>query len=58
MYTYYFTIDENETGFHIYGKPYWYLGKKIIPFYQTCQTKDDCYKWLEENFKNHYQVID
>ena len=52
-----FTIDRNENGFHIHGMPYWDLGTKIQPLYQTCQSYEDCEKWLDKEYgKGQYTI--
>ena len=53
----YFTIDQNDNGYHIHGIPYHWEGNKITPLYQTCKSYDDCIKWLDENYHNDYELV-
>lgn len=54
----YFTIDQNDNGYHIHGLPYHWEGAVIIPLYQSCRSYEDCIKWLDTNYPDCYCVLD
>ena len=47
MYEVHVIIHKNEIGYHIYQRPFWWLGEKYTPLLQTCHSYEDCIKWLD-----------